>query len=136
MSLRAEQLCKSIAFLDRRIERTDARVIRLHGGRKCGKHFWCGGYCDRVRELMEIKEENEAELRQALALMAAERIALAQTGLPDDIVRLIVVDYVLNATIPTEEECLRSANTPTQRPASRRSFPCRSSGDLPRAAGG
>jgi hypothetical protein len=80
-----------------------------------------------VRELMEIKEENEAELRQALALMGAERIALAQTGLPDDIVRLIVVDYVLNATIPTEEECLRSANTPTQRP---RSFPCRSPTDM------
>ena len=100
-SLRAEQLCKSIAFLDRRIERTDARVIRLHGGRKCGKHFWCGGYCDRVKELIEIKEAQEAELEHALALMAAER--LVGEGLNDDVLRMIV-GYAVTTPIEIEYE--------------------------------
>ncbi len=101
MSLRAEQLCKSVAFLDRRIERTDARVIRLHGGRKCGKHFWCGGYCDRVKELIEIKEAQEAELEHALALMAAER--LVGEGLNDDVLRMIV-GYAVTTPIEMEYE--------------------------------
>lgn len=93
MSSRARQLSESITVLDRRIQKADAKAIRIHGGRKCGKHFWCGGYCDRVKELLEIKSEKEAELRQELALMAAERLGLAQTCLPDDVLRLIVVDY-------------------------------------------
>ena len=88
MSLRAEQLTATIAMLGRRIEKTDAKAIRMHGGRKCGKHFWCGGYCDRVRELMELKKNQEQKLEQALALMAAERLAV--TGLSSDVLRMIV----------------------------------------------
>ena len=56
MTSQAEQLTVAIAKLQRQIEKTDAKAIRMHGGRKCGKHFWCGGYCDRVRELTELKK--------------------------------------------------------------------------------
>ena len=90
MSLRAQQLSEAIAELDRRIDKTDAKARRLHGGRSCGKHFWCGGYCDRVRDLMEIKRDQEVELGHALALMAAEKFAIQ--GLSDDVLKTIV-DY-------------------------------------------
>ena len=88
MSLQAEQLTATIAMLGRRIEKTDAKAIRMHGGRKCGKHFWCGGYCDRVRELLELKQNQEKKLDQALAFMAAERLAV--TGLSSDVISMIV----------------------------------------------
>ncbi len=74
--------------MDRRIEKTDAKAMRIHGGRACGKHFWCGGYCDRVRDLIEIKRDQNVELKRALALMAAERLALG--GLSDDVLKMIV----------------------------------------------
>ena len=88
MSIFAHQLSKAIAELDRRIEKTDAKATRIHGGRKCGKHFWCGGYCDKVRDLVEIKRKQKSELNYALALMAAETFALQ--GLSDDVLKMIV----------------------------------------------
>ena len=88
MSLRAEQLSQAIAELGRRIEKSHAKASRIHGGRKCGKHFWCGGYCDRVRELLELKRNQEQKLDQALAIMAAERLAVI--GLSSDVLRMIV----------------------------------------------
>jgi hypothetical protein len=88
MSSQAEQLTVAIAKLQRQIEKTDAKAIRMHGGRKCGKHFWCGGYCERVRELLELKKKQEQRLDQAMAFMAAERLAAA--GLNSDVLRMIV----------------------------------------------
>ena len=101
MSVRAEQLCEAIAETDRRIERTDAKARRIHGGRSCGKHFWCGGYCDRVKELIEIKEAQEAELEHALARMAAG--ILVGEGLSDDVLRMIV-GYAVTTPIEMEYE--------------------------------
>ena len=89
MSLRAEQLSQAIAELARRIEKSHAKASRIHGGRKCGKNFWCGGYCERARDLREVKQQQERELEHALALMAAERLALAGV-LPSDVLRMIV----------------------------------------------
>ena len=88
MSSQAEQLTVAIAKLQRQIEKTDAKAIRMHGGRKCGKHFWCGGYCDRVKELLELKRNQEQKLDQALTFMAAERLAVI--GLSNDVLRMIV----------------------------------------------
>lgn len=90
MSLHADQLTAAIAELDRRIEKTNAKASRIHGGRKCGKHFWCGGYCERARDLIEIKRRQERKLGQALVAMAAERLAVG--GLSSDVLRMIV-DY-------------------------------------------
>ena len=90
MSLQADQLTAAIAELDRRIEKTNAKASRIHGGRKCGKHFWCGGYCERARDLIEIKRRQERKLDQALVAMAAERLAVG--GLSSDVLRMIV-DY-------------------------------------------
>ena len=84
--MQARVLYAHVVELDRRIKKTDAKATRIHGGRKCGKHFWCGGFCDKVRDLMEIREE---KLKRALALMAAEDIAL-EYGLNDDVLRAIV----------------------------------------------
>ena len=89
MSLRAEQLSQAIAELARRIEKSHAKASSIHGGRKCGKNFWCGGYCERARDLREVKQQQECELHHALALMAAERLALAGV-LPSDVLRMIV----------------------------------------------
>ena len=93
MSLRAEQLSQAIAELGRRmmprIEKSHAKASRIHGGRKCGKNFWCGGYCERARDLTEIKRQQDRELQHALARMAAERLALAGL-LPGDVLRMIV----------------------------------------------
>jgi hypothetical protein len=88
MMHRAQQLSKTIASLDRRIDKLDALVTVLHGGRKCGRTFWCGGYCDRVKEMVWIMEEKEEELGHALALMAAEKLAVQ--GLCDDVLQMIV----------------------------------------------
>ena len=88
MSLLAQQLSEVIAELDRRIEKTDAKAMRIHRGRSCGKHFWCGGYCDRVRDLIEIKRDRKVDLKRALALMAAELLAFR--GLSDDMLKMIV----------------------------------------------
>ena len=90
MSLRAHKLSEAIAVMDRRIEKTDAKARRIHGGRSCGKHFWCGGYCDRVRDLIEEQRDLKEELGHALALMAAERLALRRVGLSDDVLKMIV----------------------------------------------
>ena len=89
MSSWAEHLTDAIAELGRRIEKTDAKARRIHGGRKCGKNFWCGGYCERARDLTEIKRQQDRELQHALARMAAERLALAGL-LPGDVLRMIV----------------------------------------------
>ena len=89
MSLRAEQLTEAIAELGKRIEKSHAKASRIHGGRKRGKNFWSGEYCERARDLREIKRLQERELHHALALMAAERLALAGL-LPGDVLRMIV----------------------------------------------
>jgi hypothetical protein len=86
--MHADLLMKAIAELDKRIDKADAKAMRIHGGRACGKHFWCGGYCDRVRDLMELKRDQTLELKHAMALMAAEK--LATQGLADDMLRMIV----------------------------------------------
>jgi hypothetical protein len=86
--MHADLLMKAIAELDKRIDKADAKAMRIHRGRACGKHFWCGGYCDRVRDLMELKRDQTLELKHAMALMAAEK--LATQGLADDMLRMIV----------------------------------------------
>ena len=85
----ADILYAAIAELSRRIERADTKATRIHGGRACGKHFWCGGYCDRVRDLMELKRDQTSEFRKALALMAAEKFAVTH-DLNDDVLHTIV----------------------------------------------
>ncbi len=88
MSSRAQQLSHAISVLDRRIDKLDAKVEIMHGSKKCGKVFWCGGYCDKVKKLVKLKKEKTAELSHVLALMAAER--LAKRGLNDDVLKIIV----------------------------------------------
>jgi hypothetical protein len=88
-TMHADLLMNAIAELNRRIDKTNAKAMRIHGGRACGKHFWCGGYCDRARDLMELKRVQTLELHNALALMAAEKIAVTQ-NLNDDVLRAIV----------------------------------------------
>jgi len=56
--------------------------------RKCGINFWCGGYCEKVRELTIIRHNQSSELRGAMALMAAEKLSVAHE-LNDDVLRLI-----------------------------------------------
>jgi hypothetical protein len=54
-----------------------------------------------VRELIEIKENQEVELEHALARMAAER--LVREGLNDDVLRMIV-GYAVTTPIEMEYE--------------------------------
>jgi hypothetical protein len=86
-------LHESIADLKRCITKVRAKVEREHGGRRCGMTFYCDGYCDDLRNLVEIKREYRANLKHALALMAAENLAVAH-GLNDDVLHEIV-DIVL-----------------------------------------
>ncbi len=87
----ARMLDESVADLNRRIVKVRAKVQREHGGKKCGKHFWCGGYCDdlQVKNLNEIKRKQAVKMEHALALMAAENLAVAH-GLNNDVLHTIV----------------------------------------------
>jgi hypothetical protein len=89
LSMQARILHFHIVELDKRIEKTDAIATHIHGGRRCGMTFSCGGYCVNVRSLFAIRQEKAEKLKRALALMAAEDIAL-EYGLNDDVLRAIV----------------------------------------------
>ena len=85
----ARMLHESIADLKRCIAKVRAKVEHEHGGRRCGMTFYCDGYCYDLRNLVEIKREYKANLKHALALMAAENLAVAH-GLNDDVLHEIV----------------------------------------------
>jgi hypothetical protein len=89
MNVFARQLEEALGGLDRRIEKLDAHVERMHGGKKCGKVFWCGGYCDKLKDLMKLRREQGVVMSKTMALMAAERLAI-MPGLNDDVLRMIV----------------------------------------------
>ncbi len=76
----ADQLHEAIVELDRRIQ-----LARIQ---KCCKHFWCCGHRDTAKTLAQIKKQQSFKLKNAMALMAAEK--LAADGLSDDVLRMIV----------------------------------------------
>ncbi len=88
MTRHADILHDAIVELTRRITKNREKATRIHGMRKCGINFWCGGYCDKVRELTMIRHNQSLELRGAMAHMAAEKLAVAH-GLNDDVLCLI-----------------------------------------------
>jgi hypothetical protein len=88
MDVFARQLKEAMGGLDRRIEKLDAKVERMHGKKKCGKVFWCGGYCDKLKDLMKLRREQGLVMSKTLALMAAERLAME--GLNDDVLKMII----------------------------------------------